>query len=123
MVRALIVVFLVLGFTVTYWWLIAAVIGVVMLFVALLWLAFYWARRVDARYAKRAARWQPAPTSSIDSSWPATTTASTANTHQSKSIELVQSQLVECGQEGVVCSHALLGGDRVWLAQSLSPAG
>ena len=39
------------------------------------------------------------------------------------SLALVQSQLVECGQEGVVCSHALLGGDRVWLAQSLSPAG
>ncbi len=32
-------------------------------------------------------------------------------------------QLVECGQEGVVCSHALRGGDWVWLAQSLSPAG
>jgi hypothetical protein len=38
-------------------------------------------------------------------------------------VPLVQSQLVECGQEGMVCSHALLGGDRVWLAQSLSPAG
>ena len=37
--------------------------------------------------------------------------------------QTVQSQLVECGQEGMVCSHALLGGDRVWLAQSLSPAG
>jgi hypothetical protein len=31
--------------------------------------------------------------------------------------------LLNMGQEGVVCSHALRGGDWVWLAQSLSPAG
>jgi hypothetical protein len=31
--------------------------------------------------------------------------------------------LLNVGQEGVVCGHALRGGDWVWLAQSLSPAG
>jgi hypothetical protein len=31
--------------------------------------------------------------------------------------------LLNVGQEGVVCSHALRGGDWVWLAQSVSPAG
>ena len=31
--------------------------------------------------------------------------------------------LLNVGQESVVCSHALRGGDWVWLAQSLSPAG
>jgi hypothetical protein len=31
--------------------------------------------------------------------------------------------LLNVGQEGVVCSHALRGGDQVWLAQSVSPAG
>src|SRR6516165_6597618 len=31
--------------------------------------------------------------------------------------------LLNVGQEGVVCSHALRGGDWVWFAQSLSAAG
>jgi uncharacterized membrane protein len=44
----------VVGFIVKFWWWIAAAIGAVVLFVALLAGAFYWARRVDEREAKRA---------------------------------------------------------------------
>jgi hypothetical protein len=39
----------------TYWWWIAAALGAIVVFCGLLWLAFYAARRVDAREEKQAA--------------------------------------------------------------------
>jgi ABC-type transport system involved in cytochrome bd biosynthesis fused ATPase/permease subunit len=54
-VRALFVVLLVVGFLAAYWWWIAVVLGAVVLFVGMLWLAFRAARRVDKRHAARAA--------------------------------------------------------------------
>ena len=48
------VVLIVVGFIVKFWWWIAAALGAAVLFVALLAGAFYWARRVDEREAKRA---------------------------------------------------------------------
>jgi anti-sigma-K factor RskA len=54
-VRALVVVLLVFGFVAAFWRWIALALGTVVLFVALLWLAFFAARRVDDPYEKRAA--------------------------------------------------------------------
>lgn len=53
--RSLFVVLLVVGFVAKFWFVILAALGAVALFVGLLWLAFYAARRVDERYEKRAA--------------------------------------------------------------------
>lgn len=52
--RALLVVLLVVGFLARYAVWIAAVLGAVVVFVAVLWLAFRLARRVDAKHAEHA---------------------------------------------------------------------
>jgi hypothetical protein len=48
-------VLLLVGFVAKFWWVILAALGAVVLFVGLLWLAFYAARRVDERHEERAA--------------------------------------------------------------------